>query len=1400
MHSIRTRITVITIVAILTSILCVFTASYFIVQTQTDEDSVRMMNLIGQESQKTLEKYFENIAQSVEIAANIAIDDLDSVLLVECGAVAADGERAEQTPEQKKALNEYLRTHCKKIQEYFSGVADYTHGVTGYFYCISPEISRETPGFYYTKIGKTGFIEQNPIDVEQLESSETLRDTWYQAAVKKGRPVWIGPYRENLESEWTCSYFVPIYKAGMLIGLMGMDIPCNTLIAQINTIQVYQTGFVCLVNGDNQVIYHPDLPIGSSLDELKLSIHSSMLDNRDSGDELIRYTADGEERQMSFCTLSNGMRLITVAPSREINAPWSRLVVAILMITAGVIAFFVILVWLLMRVITRPLKDLTDASRRLADADYDVDLTYQGNNEIGTLTSTFTTMRDQLRRYIRDLNHQLHHDRMTDLPNMRHFFDLAEEMRNSCRAEGREPVMLYFDIIGMRYYNRQYGFENGDRLILRFAEILRNRFGDHRVCRYSGDRFVAVTEEERAEEEIGAVLRECETAQDGQRLLIRVGVYPNRLESVDVNVACDRAKFACDQNRGELASGVSWFNEEMLKSGEVYRHIINNLDRALAEGWVQVYYQPIIRTANGKICDEEALARWIDPKLGFLSPADFIPALEESKLIYKLDLYVVEQVLEKMKRQAAAGFYLVPQSINLSRMDFEMCDAVEEIRKRVDDAGFPRSMISVEITESVIGSDFEFMKEQVRRFRELGFPVWMDDFGSGYSSLDVLQQIHFDLIKFDMRFMEKFSEGDESKIILTQLMNMAIGLGTETICEGVEQAEQAEFLREIGCTRIQGYYYGKPIPFEEILSKFEQGSPLEFENPEESDYYASIGRINLYDMGILSGEQEDSLNRQYFNTLPMCILEVSGTTVRYNRCNRSYRDFLENTLELTYPSEGLDCANRQSRYGAAFFKAVLECAREGSRMIIDERIRENISAHVMVWRVSVNPVTGTSAVAAAVLTVNREDDRNGTNYSQMAKALAADYVNLYYVDLETEAFIEYSQDAELEDLAMERHGENFFAASRRDAKTHLYPDDQETFIRAFTKENVTRALDSEGTFRITYRLVMDGKPTYVEMKAVRMTGNRQRILVAVSNVDVQMRQKEAMDRIQTEKTVYSRINALNQGYLCIYTVDPETGRYTEYRASTDYAGLGLATEGEDFFEQSRKDSVKHVYPDDQGKIQTMLTKENVLEEIRKNGLFSIQYRLMLEGEPRYIILKAVITEEQDGKKLIIGVNDIDAQVRHEQEFERKLSFARNKAQLDTLTGVKTRTAYESMSEYLNQQIEDGQVVRYAIVLSRVNNLARVNETQGWEAGDQLIRSVCDLICEIFKHSPVFRVAGDQFAVLAQGHDYEVIEALMRELAETAGRQELDISSGMAKYDGQESVASVFARAEKLSNR
>jgi hypothetical protein len=156
-----------------------------------------------------------------------------------------------------------------------------------------------------------------------------------------------------------------------------------------------------------------------------------------------------------------------------------------------------------------------------------------------------------------------------------------------------------------------------------------------------------------------------------------------------------------------------------------------------------------------------------------------------------------------MKKQKERGLYIVPSSVNLSRYDFDSCDIVDEITKRVDASGISRDLITIEITESVLGSNFDFMKEQINRFRSLGFQVWMDDFGSGYSSLDVLQSVRFDLVKLDMRFMKQFDNGYKSRVIVTELIKLAISLGIETVAEGVETREQVDFLKTVGCTKLQ---------------------------------------------------------------------------------------------------------------------------------------------------------------------------------------------------------------------------------------------------------------------------------------------------------------------------------------------------------------------------------------------------------------------------------------------------------------------------------------------------------------------------------------------------------------------------------------------------------------------
>ncbi len=993
-----------------------------------------------------------------------------------------------------------------------------------------------------------------------------------------------------------------------------------------------------------------------------------------------------------------------------------------------------------------------------------------------------------------------YYDYLTGLPSMTYFFDLAETDKQAIRAKGGNPVLLYMDFSGMKFYNTRYGFAEGDKLLRAFARILIKLFGAEHCCRIGADHFAVQTEETGLQKKIQELQAECLTMNDGKTLPLHIGIYPRETVSVHTSIACDRAKLACSALRGTYGMAVNYYSQNLHDDVEKRQYIIENIDRALSEKWIRVYYQPIIRVANDKVCDEEALSRWIDPVRGFLSPADFIPALEESKLIYKLDLFVVEEVIKKIKKMAEAGMYVLPQSVNLSRSDFDSCDIVEEIRRRVDDAGIDRSLLTIEITESIIGSDFEFMKEQIERFQRLGFRVWMDDFGSGYSSLDVLQSIHFDLIKLDMRFMQQFGSKDECRIILTELVKMAIGLGVETVCEGVEKSEQIEFLREIGCTKAQGYIYSKPLPLEEILGMVNSGKDIRFENPEETDYYATLGRINLYDMAVIASEDDDSF-RRFFDTLPMAIMEVNDNKAKFSRCNKSYRDFSKRLFGVDVIDYEFDAAGVSGKRNSAFMGSVLRCARDGNRAMIDEPIDEKTTVHTFIRRIAVNPVTGTAAVAIAVLAIMEEKGDSGASFADITRALSSDYINLYYVDIESEQFIEYTPDASREDLVLERRGADFFNASAKDAHLFIYKEDRNYFLDAFTKENVMRILDEQGHFTLTYRLQVEGNPTYVNMKAVRMRTDKKHIIIGVSNVDAQMRQKEAIARLQAEQTTYSRVNALTKGFICIYTVDPVTSHYVEYSASRDYAGLNLEKEGEDFWSVSQKNSVSHIYPEDVEKFQTLLTREKVMEEIKQRGSFTMQYRMFLDNEPKYVTLQAALVEEKDGPQLIIGVNNVDDLVRREQDYERKLNAARSRANLDTLTGVKNRIAYDNMSQMLNRQIELGQSVQYAIVLCRVTGLEQVNEAKGREAGNQLIRDVCSVVCNTFKHSPVFRVAGDQFAAIVQGQDYESVDELAGRMKEEHSENNASggivIACGMAKYDGSGSVTSVFEHADAL---
>lgn len=582
------------------------------------------------------------------------------------------------------------------------------------------------------------------------------------------------------------------------------------------------------------------------------------------------------------------------------------------------------------------------------------------------------TLKDTMMKSVPE--RKIRYDELTGLPEKAYFFPLAIAGTKELRAKGKQPAFLFFDLNGMKFYNTKYSFEEGNKLLRSFGQLLSKTFSNENCCHLGGDHFAAYRKEEGLEKALKTMFLECKQLNDGKSLPVHVGICASHQQDFPITSALDQAKYACDSLRNTYESTFTYYNETLNDDLSYRQYILSHLDQALEEGWIQVYYQPIVRIVSKTICDEEALARWIDPEKGTLSPSRFIPILEESKVIYKLDLYMLDEILKKIKIQKEAGLFLVPQSLNLSRSDFEICDMVEEVRKRVDAAGVPHNLITIEITESTIGNNHDFMKKQIESFQQLGFPVWMDDFGSGYSSIDVMESIRFDLIKFDMSFMQRLNEGESGKTILSELMRMALAMDVDTVCEGVETKEHVQFLREIGCSKLQGYYYSKPISLSELMGAVQSGIHIPYENPAEASYFETMGRINLYDLSIIAGDEEDDF-RNYFNTLPMSVLELNGNCTKYIRSNPSYRSFAKRFFHFDLSDEGADGSSNPEYTGKAFMKYVRQCCETGKGMFVDEEMPDGTLVHSYIRKIGENPVTKGMAVVIVVLSV--QDMNNG---------------------------------------------------------------------------------------------------------------------------------------------------------------------------------------------------------------------------------------------------------------------------------------------------------------------------------------------------------------------------------------------------------------------------------------
>lgn len=375
-------------------------------------------------------------------------------------------------------------------------------------------------------------------------------------------------------------------------------------------------------------------------------------------------------------------------------------------------------------------------------------------------------------------------------------------------------------------------------------------------------------------------------------------------------------------------------------NSDMKEFVLSNFEDALSEGKLKLFYQPIIRTLTGEICAMEGLARWIDPELGLISPADFIPVLEEEGLIYKLDSYLIRQMCIDYNKAYKNGEILLPVSLNFSRIDFEKTDIFQVLEDNLKEFKVPREMINIEITETCIGKSKEFIQEQIKRLRQEGYEVWMDDFGSEYSSLNFLKDFDLDLVKIDMRFLEINTV--KAKQIIRFMIDMLKTIGIKTLAEGVETFEQYEFLREIGCDKVQGYYIGKPMPGHDVKDYiFSRG--LKCEEHINLKYYDDISRLNI----LSQTPAQDYLNAKHGeveatdNIESLAIIEIEEGKISYKYVNKKYQEELKSVgidsvknIEQILNDEAINLRNK--------LKFMLNtCDENGEECVIDHIYKDN---------------------------------------------------------------------------------------------------------------------------------------------------------------------------------------------------------------------------------------------------------------------------------------------------------------------------------------------------------------------------------------------------------------------------------------------------------------------------
>ena len=423
-------------------------------------------------------------------------------------------------------------------------------------------------------------------------------------------------------------------------------------------------------------------------------------------------------------------------------------------------------------------------------------------------------------------------------------------------------------------------------------------------------------------------------------------------------------------------------------------------------------------------------------------------------------------------------------------------------------------------------------------------------------------------------------------------------------------------------------------------------------------------------------------------------------------------------------------------------------------------------------------------------------------YDNIATSLAEDYEAMYYIDIESGEYREFSTSEEYDSMNVPMTGRDFYAETRENARRYAHPDDREFAESLYYKETMLKNLEGRRSYSYKYRIMVGDKPKYFRFTVMR-AGDDKHFVLYEKDIDDEITAESMRLKDQKKNITFGQIaESLASNYDAIYYVDVDDGSYVCYESDHTYGQLEIRGSGDDFFSEAAGNIPKLVNKNDRDTVAEFLDRDRLTSAMGNHKRHSIDYKVMINNRSQHF--RMTVRRSSDGTHFIIGVENIDAEVRKEKQVLRALNTEKELARRDELTGIKNKTAYMELEKSVQSNMDNGMdYLTFAIVVCDANNLKSINDNEGHVAGDEYIKASAELLCDVFSHSPVFRVGGDEFVVFLRGNDFSDRDELLGRLRRQVRRnQEMNngpvLAAGMSEYvpDKDNMVSEIFDRADR----